>query len=78
MTDRLTGFASSRVYAKHYATTPGSLRFKLGCLLLYGRRTPPESVTMRNGQVQVWNRGDRDEMFRIFDSIRDALGIDRA
>lgn len=48
-------------------------RRKLGCLLLYGRTTPPESVTMRGGQVQVWNRGDRDEMFRIFDRCRDAL-----
>jgi hypothetical protein len=63
---------------RHYATKPGSIRFRLGCLLLYGRRTPPESVVMLNGQVQVWNRGDRDAMFRIFDTIGDALGRDRA
>ncbi len=63
---------------RHYATKPGSPRFRLGCLLLYGRKTPPESVTMRDGQVQVWNRDDRDQMFRIFDAIRDALGAERA
>jgi hypothetical protein len=63
---------------RHYATKPGSLRFRLGCLLLYGRRTPPESVVMLNGQVQVWNRGDRAEMFCVFDLIRDALRMDRA
>ena len=68
----------SAAYQPHYATKPGSLRFRLGCLLLYGRRTPPESVTMWNGQVQVWNRGNRDTMFLIFDTIRDALQVDRA
>lgn len=55
-----------------------TIRRVLGCLLLYGRTTPPESITMRNGRVQVWVRGDRDGAFRIFDRIRDALGEDRA
>lgn len=54
------------------------MRRKLGYLLIYGRSTPPPSITMWNGRIQVWIGDDRDEAFRIFDTIRDALGEDRA
>jgi hypothetical protein len=62
MVNRIPGFAT--------------LRRKGGYLLLYGQTTPPPSITMLNGRVQVWIREDQDEAFRIFDIIRNALHRD--
>jgi hypothetical protein len=51
----------------------GGLRRQLGYLILYGKRTPPESMVMMNGRVQVWVGNDRAEAWRIMDKIVSVL-----